>query len=84
MSSAIARKVVQSFHSTLLKPDPMSELSKREDDVLQLLSKGYRNKEIAEQLYISVETVRRHVHVIYGKLHVRSRMEAVLKYLGSS
>jgi DNA-binding NarL/FixJ family response regulator len=84
MSSAIARKVVQSFHTPISKPDPMAELTPREDDVLQLLSKGYRNKEIAEQLFISVETVRRHVHVIYGKLHVRSRTEAVLKYLGSS
>lgn len=83
MSSAIARKVVQSFHTQLSKPDPMAELTPREDEVLQYLSKGFRNKEIAEQLYISVETVRRHVHVIYGKLHVRSRTEAVLKYLGS-
>lgn len=84
MSSAIARKVVQSFHAKLSKPDPMAELTSREEEVLQLLSKGYRNKEIAELLCISVETVRRHVHIIYGKLHVRSRTEAVLKYLGSS
>jgi len=84
MSSAIARKVVQSFHTPVLKPDPMAELTPREDEVLQFLSKGYRNKEIAEKMFISVETVRRHVHVIYGKLHVRSRTEAVLKYLGSS
>lgn len=84
MSSAIARKVVQSFHTPLSKPDPMAELSPREDEVLQYLSKGFRNKEIAEQLFISVETVRRHVHVIYTKLHVRSRTEAVLKYLGSA
>jgi DNA-binding NarL/FixJ family response regulator len=84
MSSAIARKVVQSFHAPISKPDPMAELTTREDEVLQFLSKGYRNKEIAEKLFISVETVRRHVHVIYGKLHVRSRTEAVLKYLGSS
>ena len=84
MSSAIARKVVQSFHTPLSKPDPLAELTPREEEVLQSLSKGYRNKEIAEQLFISVETVRRHVHVIYGKLHVRSRTEAVLKYLGSS
>lgn len=84
MSSAIARKVVQSFHAPIQKPDPMAELTTREEEVLQFLAKGYRNKEIAEQLFISVETVRRHVHVIYGKLHVRSRTEAVLKYLGSS
>lgn len=83
MSSAIARKVVQSFHTPISKPYPTAELSKREEEVLQFLSKGYRNKEIAESLFISVETVRRHVHVIYSKLHVRSRTEAVLKYLGS-
>jgi DNA-binding NarL/FixJ family response regulator len=83
MSSAIARKVVQSFHAPILKPDPTAELSPREEEVLQLLAKGFRNKEIADQLFISVETVRRHVHVIYSKLHVRSRTEAVLKYLGS-
>ncbi|TNE72950.1 response regulator transcription factor [bacterium] len=84
MSSAIARKVVQSFHTPLSKPDPLAELSSREEEVLQQLSKGFRNKEIAENLFISVETVRRHVHTIYTKLHVRSRTEAVLKYLGSS
>lgn len=83
MSSAIARKVVQSFHTPMKKPYPTAELSKREEEVLQLLAKGFRNKEIADTLFISVETVRRHVHVIYSKLHVRSRTEAVLKYLDS-
>lgn len=81
MSSQIARRVVQSFRE--LTPDPQKNevLSQREEEILQLLSKGYSTKEIAESSSISVNTVRSHLRHIYEKLHVRSRTEAVLKFL---
>ncbi|MCK6620471.1 MAG: response regulator transcription factor [Calditrichia bacterium] len=80
MSGQIARKVVQTFQKT--PSAPAVNLSKREEEILSCLTKGYLYKEIAEQLNISVETVRTHLRNIYEKLHVRTRTEAVLKYLG--
>ena len=56
------------------------KLSVREQEVLELLSKGLKYKEIAEQLFISTETVRRHATNIYAKLGVSNRMQAVNKY----
>ena len=79
MSSQIARRVVRSFRETsrdLLKDE---KLSQGEERILQQLSKGYSNKEIAGHLSISVNTVRAHLRNIYEKLHVRSRTEALLK-----
>lgn len=81
MSGKIARTVVEHFHK-LKKASPEQEyLSKRELEILDLLSKGYRYKEIADALSISFETVRSHLKSIYNKLHVHSRTEAVVKYL---
>ena len=60
----------------------IKNLTEREEQVLMLLSKGYAYKEIADQLNISFETVRTYVRTIYEKLHVHSRTEATLKYLG--
>lgn len=81
MSNGIARKVVQSFS----RPNPGNEnlvaLSPREQAVLDLLSKGYLYKEIAESLAVSVPTVNTHIRHIYGKLQVRSRSQAIIKYL---
>jgi DNA-binding NarL/FixJ family response regulator len=79
MSRSIARKVIESFHSTPIK-EQRYDLSKRESEILKLLSKGYRYKEIAAQLFISTETVRTHVRNIYGKLQVQSRTEALNKF----
>lgn len=79
MSRSIARKVIESFHSQDLK-DIKYDLSKRESEILNLLSKGYRYKEIAAKLFISTETVRTHIRNIYGKLQVQSRTEALNKY----
>jgi len=56
-------------------------LTQREDEILQLLAKGFLSREIALQLSISLETVNSHLKHIYNKLHVRSRTEAVIKYL---
>ena len=81
MTSNIARKVVQSFRQP--PPAPVSnseELSPREQEVLDLLARGYLYKEIAERLNISVPTVNTYVRRMYEKLHVRSRAQAVAKY----
>jgi len=79
MSSRIARRVVQAFQAMGPSSKETENLSKREHEVLSYLVKGYRYKEIAETLFISIETVRTHLRNIYEKLHVRSRSEAVLK-----
>jgi DNA-binding NarL/FixJ family response regulator len=82
MSSAIARKVIQHFQQPA-KPDREDfNLSSREEEALDLLTKGARYKEIADELAISITTVRFHLNNIYRKLHVSSRTEAVVKYLG--
>jgi DNA-binding NarL/FixJ family response regulator len=82
MTPEIARRVVASFHRPPKKLEQTEALTGREEEILELLSKGYVPKEIADQLKISVETVRTHLRHIYEKLHVRSRTEAVIKYLG--
>jgi DNA-binding NarL/FixJ family response regulator len=84
MSMQIAREVV-SYFSQIKEPDSdMEKLSKREQEVLALLAKGYLYKEIGEILGITTETVRVHGKHIYEKLHVRSRAEATAKYFGRS
>lgn len=81
MTSAIARRVVESFRKASKQPKETVRLSTREEEVLILLSKGYSNKEIAERLSISAETVGSHLKHIYEKMHVRSRTEAVARYM---
>jgi len=81
MNSHIARKVVQ-FFNQISQPAPHLELlSEREKDVLALLSRGQLYKQIADNLGITLDTVRKHLQSIYQKLHVHSRTEAVVKYL---
>jgi DNA-binding NarL/FixJ family response regulator len=83
MSSEIARRVVQSFYpqGTTTAPE-VFPLTPRENEILKQLEKGYLYKEIASTYNISVETVRRHVHNIYEKLHVSNRTEALNKVAG--
>jgi DNA-binding NarL/FixJ family response regulator len=82
MTGEIARKVVQSFRKKEAAPVRETEgLTTREEEILGLLARGFVTKEIAEQLSVSVDTVRFHLKNIYAKLHVRSRTEAVVKYL---
>ena len=81
MTSEIARRVVESFRRAGRLPKQTVHLSAREEEVLILLSKGYSNKEIAVQLSIGVETVGSHLKHIYEKMHVRSRAEAVARYM---
>jgi DNA-binding NarL/FixJ family response regulator len=84
MSSQIARKVVAAFQkgTGATGNGELDELSNREKEILEQLSKGLMYKEIAAELYISPETVRKHVYHIYEKLHVSNRIEAVNKYFG--
>ena len=79
MSSTIARKVIKAFQPVAQTNREVETLTKRERELLELLAKGYRYKEIAAKLFISFETVRTHIHNIYEKLHVQSRTEAVNK-----
>lgn len=82
MSSHIARKIVTAFRRTASSSDADQCLSPREAEVLRLLSKGHRSKEIADELGVGLGTVNTYVRHIYEKLHVRSRAEAVARYLG--
>jgi len=80
MSSQIARKVISAFQSINKSSVETENLSSREQEILSFLAKGFRYKEIAEKLFISIETVRTHLRNIYEKLQVHSRTEAVLKF----
>jgi DNA-binding NarL/FixJ family response regulator len=81
MSSEIARIVVESFQRPVTGSNPASGLTTREEEILSLLAKGYLYKEIADKAHISIDTVRSHIRHIYEKLQVKTRTEAVLKYL---
>lgn len=83
MNASIARRIIETFHQ-LPKAVPIEQflLTKREQELLGLLAKGFRYKEIADQLCIAIETVRKHISNIYTKLQVQSRMEAVNKVFG--
>ena len=80
MSSGIARRVVRSFRRRPANPRNEAHLSTREIEVLGLLSRGLSNKEIADHLSLSIETVRSYLKTVYDKLHVRCRTEAVIRY----
>ena len=81
MSSSIARKVVASFQKSKQTGEKLVHLSPREESVLNCLAKGLTYKQIADQLDISIDTIRTYLRRIYEKLHVQSRTEAVAKYL---
>ncbi len=83
MTSAIARKVVASFRSKPATETNSPHLSRRETEILECLTRGLANKEIADELKISVATTRWHLKQIYEKLHVRSRTEAAMKFVGA-
>jgi DNA-binding NarL/FixJ family response regulator len=88
MSSQIARKVVTAFmknkpmETSIGTASSLSVLSNREKEILEHLAKGMLYKEIAASLFISQETVRKHVYHIYEKLHVNNRVEAINKFFG--
>jgi DNA-binding NarL/FixJ family response regulator len=83
ISAQIARKVIASFQ----KKDPIdasADLTPKEKEILKALAKGLRYKEIADEIQISMDTVRTHVRHIYEKLQVQSRMEAINKIYGTN
>jgi DNA-binding NarL/FixJ family response regulator len=82
MSAQIARSVVEAFQKPAPTEPAPNNLTPREQEILALLAKGFLYKEIADQLRLSVETVRTHLRNIYEKLHVRTRTEAVMKIYG--
>jgi DNA-binding NarL/FixJ family response regulator len=87
MSREIARKVIAYFQEAAQPPGPTSDpasevenLSPREREILELLTQGFSDKEIADKLGVKHGTVRWHLQHVYEKLHVRSRTEAALKF----
>lgn len=82
MSSTIARKIASSFHNPTPTTDELHALTPREREILDRLAKGHSHKEVAEELFVSPTTVRKHIFNIYEKLQVHSKVEAVNKYLG--
>jgi DNA-binding NarL/FixJ family response regulator len=83
MSGEIARKVIETFHKSPSSDSEQVGLSQREQEILDQLSQGFANKEIADRLAISYDTVRTHLKHIYEKLHVRCRAEAVARHLSN-
>jgi DNA-binding NarL/FixJ family response regulator len=83
MSSHVARRVVTAFRQSAPSGAADLLLSPRETEVLRLLAKGHRSKEIAEELGLGIGTINTYVRHIYEKLHVRSRAEAVARLVGS-
>jgi DNA-binding NarL/FixJ family response regulator len=85
MSSQIASRVVAAFQNKSITSSlgaSLDVLSRRENEILEMLSTGLLYKEISDKLFITTETVRKHVYHIYEKLHVTNRVEAVNKYFG--
>jgi DNA-binding NarL/FixJ family response regulator len=79
ISSQIARKVLEAFATKGKANRYFQDLSRREQEILEQLRKGFRYKEIADQLFLSIDTVRTHIRNIYEKLQVNSRVEALKK-----
>ncbi len=82
MSSSIARKVVATFQTKKAVEQTIETLTAREQEILNHLAKGFRYKEIAAKMFISIETVRTHIRNIYEKLQVSSRTDALNKVFG--
>ena len=81
MTGQIARRVIEAFRRPAGQKTAGAELTPREVEILQLIARGYANKEIANHLGISTGTARNHIGHIYEKMHVRCRAEATAKYL---
>lgn len=84
MSSHIARKVIQAFQADLKKISPVENITPRERQILELLSRGLSYKMMASDLNLSMGTIQTHISRIYKKLHVNCRTEAVMKYVDAT
>lgn len=84
ISSPIARLLVQKFHQRGPSAHAEDNLTTREEEILTCLARGYRAKEIGDELGISIHTVQTHIRKIYSKMQVRSGAEAVAKFLTQS
>jgi DNA-binding NarL/FixJ family response regulator len=82
LSMRIARKIVGHFQQVKTPASDTDSLTKREHEILSLLAKGFLYKEIADELKISINTVRVHIQKVYEKLHVHSRSQAIMRFLG--
>jgi DNA-binding NarL/FixJ family response regulator len=80
MPREIARKVIAAFQQPITTAAEIEELRPSEKKIIELLALGLPNKEIANRLGLGTRTVRWHLENIYGKLHVNSRTEAILKF----
>jgi DNA-binding NarL/FixJ family response regulator len=80
ISSSIAQKVLTAFRKVIPAEITGSILTDREKEILSLLAAGFRNKQVAEKLKLSVSTVKSHIYNCYQKLHVNSKIEAINKF----
>ena len=79
MSTNIARKVIEAFEKKDQPPEELNSLTGKEKQILDLLAKGFLYKEIADQLHLTRNTIKQHIHHIYEKMHVQNRTEAINK-----
>jgi DNA-binding NarL/FixJ family response regulator len=84
MSSHIARKVVLAFRPAARTSPLLQQLAPREQEVLDLLSKGCPYKQIAAEMGVGIGTVQTYIRRVYEKLHVNCRTDAVVKYLDAT
>jgi DNA-binding NarL/FixJ family response regulator len=84
MTGQIARRVIEVFRKPAREDLSKAQLTAREKEILELIAKGYSNKEIASQIEVTVSTVRTHIEHIYEKLHVHCRTQAAAKFLGNA
>jgi len=81
MTPAIARRVVHFLTRTGTEPEHLNQLTRRENECLEQLAKGFAYKQVADNLGMSMGTVRTHIRGIYEKLQVHSRTDAVMKFM---
>jgi len=84
MSPQIAHYVLKAFQFQHQNPELLQTFTQREQEMLKALSRGFQYKEIADQMFISIETVRTYVRKIYEKLQVHSRTDAINKVFGQN
>lgn len=82
MSSDIARKIVMNLQQTPATTKAQYHITNREEEILEQLSKGLTYTEIADKLFISIKTLKKHIYNIYEKLHVDNKVEAINKFYG--